>query len=66
MKKNMSNKVTLTRLRTQFNRLSKERQAEILGMAKALTYAQQSEGFDLQTFMREITEKSKTRTGGEK
>jgi hypothetical protein len=62
----MPSKATLTRLKTQFSRLSKERQAEILGMAKALTYAQQSEGFDLQTFIREITEKGKTRTGGEK
>jgi hypothetical protein len=58
----MPDKAALIRLKTQFNRLSKERQAEILGMAKALTYAQRSEGFDFQAFVREITEKS--RTGG--
>jgi hypothetical protein len=50
----MPDEVTLTRLKTQFTQLSKERQAEILGMAKALTYAQQSAGFDFSTFMREI------------
>jgi hypothetical protein len=62
----MPNKATLIQLRTQFKRLTRERQAEVLGMAKALTYAQQSEGFDLQTFMREITGKNRARTGEEK
>jgi hypothetical protein len=64
-KKYMQNNAALTQLKTQFNRLSPERQAEILGMAKALTYAQQSADFDLQAFVREITEKGQARTGGE-
>ena len=63
-KKYMQNKVTLTRLRNQFNRLSKERQAEILGMAKALTYAQQTETFNLQTFVQEIVRRNRPRQGG--
>jgi hypothetical protein len=56
----MPDEVTLTRLKTQFIRLSKEQQAEILGMAKALTYAQQSAGFDFAAFMREIRLEDKT------
>jgi hypothetical protein len=62
----MSSKTTLMRLKTQFNRLSKERQAEILGMAKALTYAQQTETFDLQAFIQEITRKNRIQQGDEK
>ncbi|MDR2748018.1 MAG: hypothetical protein LBB77_11310 [Treponema sp.] len=62
----MQNKTTLIRLKTKFNRLSKERQAEILGMAKALTYAQQTETFDLQAFIQEITQESRARPGSEK
>jgi hypothetical protein len=62
----MPNKAALLRLRTQFNRLSKERQAEILGMAKAFTYVQQAEAFDVQAFVREITRENQARPGGEK
>jgi hypothetical protein len=62
----MPDKAVLVRLKTQFNRLSKERQAEVLGMAKALTYAQQNEGFDLQSFVQEIARKNRAKTGGEK
>lgn len=53
----------LMRLKAQFNRLSKERQAEILGMAKAFTYAQQTETFDLQAFIQEITQGNRPRPG---
>jgi hypothetical protein len=59
----MSNKTTLIHLKNQFSRLSKERQAEILGMAKALTYAQQTETFDFQAFMREILREDPVRPG---
>ncbi|MDR0641301.1 MAG: hypothetical protein LBG07_02445 [Treponema sp.] len=64
-KKYMQNKAMLTRLRNQFNRLSKERQAEILGMAKALTYAQQKETFNFQAFVQEIVHRNRTLHGGE-
>jgi hypothetical protein len=59
----MPNKATLIRLKTQFNRLSKEKQAEILGMAKALTYAQRAETFDFQDFMRTVTGENRSRPG---
>jgi hypothetical protein len=56
----MSNEAMLIRLKTQFNRLSKERQAEVLGMAKALTYVQQCGSFDINAFMREIVLEGRT------
>jgi hypothetical protein len=59
----MTDKTTLTRLRTQFSQLSKERQAEVLGMAKAFTYVQQSAGFDLQNFIEEILQESRLNSG---
>jgi hypothetical protein len=60
----MTNKAILARLKTQFNRLSKERQAEVLGMAKAFTYVQQSAGFDLQAFIEGILQESRAEGGG--
>jgi hypothetical protein len=62
-KKVMTDKTILTRLKTQFNRLSKERQAEVLGMAKAFAYVQQSAGFDIQTFIEEILQESRNSGG---
>ncbi|MDR1971371.1 MAG: hypothetical protein LBQ46_05565 [Treponema sp.] len=50
----MTDKVTLTQLKSQFCRLSRERQAEVLGMAKAFTYAQQTANFDLHAFIRDL------------
>ncbi|MDR1444022.1 MAG: hypothetical protein LBI94_04010 [Treponema sp.] len=38
----MIDEVTFSRLKTQFNRLSREQQAEVLGMAKAFTFAQRT------------------------
>ncbi|MDR1025498.1 MAG: hypothetical protein LBL56_07195, partial [Treponema sp.] len=39
----MIDEVTLSRLKVQFNRLSREQQAEVLGMAEAFTFAQRTE-----------------------
>jgi hypothetical protein len=50
----MTDKATLSHLRAQFNRLSRERQAEILGMAKALTFAQTTVEFDVHGIVQEI------------
>jgi hypothetical protein len=62
----MSDKVALLRLRSRFNKLSKERQAEILGMAKAFTYAQQTAPFDIQAMVQKITQEHRAQGGGEK
>jgi hypothetical protein len=50
----MTDKATLSHLRAQFNRLSRERQAEILGMAKAFTFAQTTVEFDIHGLVRDI------------
>ncbi|MDR0400033.1 MAG: hypothetical protein LBH51_03740 [Treponema sp.] len=64
-KKFMTDKEMLARLKTQFSRLSRERQAEVLGMAKAFAYVQQSAGFDLQSFIEKILQEDQTRSGEE-
>jgi hypothetical protein len=61
----MTDKEMLARLKTQFSRLSRERQAEVLGMAKAFAYVQQSAGFDLQSFIEKILQEDQTRSGEE-
>jgi hypothetical protein len=50
----MTDKAMLSHLKTQFGRLSRERQAEILGMAKAFTFAQKTVDFDLRTMVQNI------------
>jgi hypothetical protein len=44
----MIDEVTFLRLRAQFNRLSREQQAEVLGMAEAFTFAQRAAFFNVQ------------------
>jgi hypothetical protein len=60
----MPNKAALLRLRSRFNRLSKERQAEILGMAKAFTFAQQTAPFDIQAMVQKIAREHRAQGGG--
>jgi hypothetical protein len=50
----MTDKATLSHLKNQFYRLSRERQAEVLGMAKAFTFAQQATDFDLRKIVQKI------------
>lgn len=50
----MIDKATLSHLKTQFHLLSRERQAEVLGMAKAFTFAQNTMNFDPRKIVQDI------------
>jgi hypothetical protein len=67
----MIDEATLSRLKVQFSRLSREQQAEVLGMAEALTFAQRAEFFaaqpalstpsvDIQSIVQKIVKQDRT------
>jgi hypothetical protein len=67
----MIDEATFSRLKLQFSRLSREQQAEVLGMAEAFTFAQRGEfsaaqpapgtpSVDIQSIVQKIVKQDRT------